>query len=205
MDFLYHKIFGGIDKLRYLMCFLSPKQIDHMVTVLVNLSDSLSRKIFPSFLLMTVGLARSNSKDCVQQEHSLFSPKGQVTVNFFFLGHLKVYRQVVVQCFVDIHKTWWSLDALIDTKAHSHSFSFLDIGILSKHHNFDIFEIGLLESIKDQVARRVARVSFGIIFLLNKVIKCFEARAACLFLQRLFPIAQTVNKLIKGFKAARFF
>jgi hypothetical protein len=86
------------------MSLLTPKQEDYSFLLQVNGLYHMVSELFPSLLLVRVRESFLHSQDSVKQEHSLFGPFSEITVERS--RHFELDIRVVIQCFVNISQTW---------------------------------------------------------------------------------------------------
>ena len=75
------KILLCVQNLLSLMCFLTPEQVDNIVTSLVDLLECFLRERFPTFFLMAIAFTLANCQNCVEEEYSLTGPSCEITMH----------------------------------------------------------------------------------------------------------------------------
>jgi hypothetical protein len=102
------------------------------------------------------------------------------------LRNLEFNFIIVLQCLVNIFQRRRHLNSVIYRKTHSHSFSWLDVRILSEDDYLYVLECSLAIGIEYLMRRRKA---LGVsVFFFYKFEKLFEFSLLNLFLKRNLPI-----------------
>ena len=196
---LFHdQVFGAIHKLLHFMSRISPQQINHILTIFIDLFNCFLCKFFPPFFLMTITFTRFNSQYCVQKKDSLSRPLSKVSMQWIWW--LECNLIIIFKGFVNIFQAWWHFNTFIYWKTHSHRFTGLDIWVLTANYNFYIFKTWLFVSIKNLVLGRETYLALIIIFFLHIIVKSFESWTLNVSLQRNFPVSKLILERFKSFE-----
>ena len=82
---------------------------------------------------------------CIEQEHTLVRPAGQVAVTRVFKS------QVTMQFLVDVHKACRSFDTLWHRKAQPHCLPWLVVRVLAENDYPNLVKRGGIEGVEDQL------------------------------------------------------
>lgn len=115
--------------------------------------------------------------------------------------HSKINFIIIVQCFVDIHKTWRNFYSFVDRETHSHSFTWLDIWILSQNDYSNVFKSCALISVKDLVSRRKTWITWSCILFLHIIVECSKLGRTSRIFHDFFPITKLLNKIVNRVQA----
>ena len=177
------------------MGFLAPQQEDCVVGLLANDSDCGFGELLPSLLLVAIGFASSHSQDGVQHKDALLGPRRQVPMKLAWLWELEFDLLIIDQGLVHVPKTWRHFDALVDREAHSHGFSFFDVGILAQNDNSDVVEGSELVGVEDLVGRRIAPAKT--VFLLHKGVDVAEIWTFDLLFKWFLPVSKLSSECLE--------
>ena len=137
-------MFGLIHTLGLLLSWLAPKEKDHFAALTVYHFNHMVCELLPATFGMRVGFAVLNGQRGIQEENSLFSPFGKISVSGC-LGNVFERDEVFVHIFERRRRRNW----LENTEAEAMGLVGLMIGILSDDDNLDTGDGSGSEGIED--------------------------------------------------------
>ena len=116
-----HRVTTLVDQVALAIGVTAPQQEDDVVLLVTDGTDGCVRQPFPTQVFVAVGLALHHRQHGVQQENTLFGPRGQVSMaggqGVGFFQHVGQAR--------------WDSHSFADREAQSIGLSISMIGILS--------------------------------------------------------------------------
>ena len=134
-----------IDERPLLLSWLAPHHKHARLRMFSDLSNGMVRQLFPTTLLVRVGLAFPNGEDGVEQQHALASPGVEVA------GDLWREAQIGLAFFEDVAKRRRVFDTRLDGEAKSVRLTRTVVRILAKDYDSNLIEGRELKSSKDLV------------------------------------------------------
>lgn len=117
------------NRLHPLLCGTSPcKEDDSIPTLLHYCINNFLREFLPPLIVVRTGLVCTNSKASVQQQDATVCPWREKTA---ILRRFFERRIVILQAFVDVDETWWSLGGRTDGEAEAVGLIDVVIRVLS--------------------------------------------------------------------------
>ena len=113
-------------------------------------------------------------------------------------GHLEVDVWVIDECVVDLLQTGRTLGRARNAERHAHRLIFLNVGVLTHNHDFQILELGLSKRVEDKLFRRVARALF--ILTLHKAEESAEGSRLQVGCEGLLPVTERGLEIVEGGK-----
>jgi hypothetical protein len=90
---------------------------------------------------------------------------------------------------------------LVNTKTHSHCFSWVDVGVLTYYYYFYVFKLSFLIGIEYLFSGRKADIACEIVFFFDVMIEHLEIILGCDMFQWLFPVAEGVQEGVQSGQA----
>ena len=75
-----HEVFHLVDACGFFACMTSPQHEHQPLSFLVELVDNAIGKFFPTFSCVGFGGAGADTQGRVEEQHTLFCPRGQIPV-----------------------------------------------------------------------------------------------------------------------------
>lgn len=150
---LKHQIMLLVDHIGFAAGITAPQHIHQVLAVLRQRLNSGIGKLLPPQLRVTVGLMSANGKRCIQQQHALLGPTGEIAR----CGDR--CTKVGLNLLEDILQRGRKLDTVLNRETQSVCLSWLVIGVLTDNHHFHLVERTQVKGIKYQFAWGIARSS----------------------------------------------
>ena len=174
-----YQMAATVYKRPFLLGISPPKYKDQMFASLGQRLDGGIGKLLPSLTLMRPGLVGTYRQCGIEQQHTLFSPTGQIATR----RHR--YPQIIMYFFKNILQGRRKGDSVIDRKTQTMRLPRPVIRVLSDNDHLRLVIRTEVESIKNQLSRRIT--SRRTILLTNEIRQLHEIRLLKFRSQMLFP------------------
>ena len=136
-----------VDTFGFVLGWFTPQQKHNTITLFVDDVNDLSSKLLPSTFRVWVWLAVFYSEGCIEHEHTLLCPFGEVAMFWCF----ELENGVIFHILVNILERRWWQDWFHDAETQSMSLFRLVVGILTDDDNLNVLDGCGLEGIEDQI------------------------------------------------------